>query len=806
MGMSAIRFAVLSAVAAYLPAMAADRASTANLDFGWRFHWGAVKGESPKDAEFDDCGWRTVDLPHDAQFERPWTENGSSGARGFKPMGEMWYRKTFTFDGLGLQVEGRRAFLELGSLLAVGDVYVNGTKVASTDYGYLPVFADMTKAIRPRGTNVVAVWCSTGPLSGSRWYTGAGLCCDAKIVVKPDIAIARHGVFVRSRPAEGSSAKVRVSVELDGFKCRGGDERLDVAVEVKDSGGATVAAASARAPWSKLSHQEVEIPEMTIRGAKLWDVDSPNLYVAEVRIVHEGTELDREAVRFGVRAVELDGSYGLKLNGRKLFLKSMSNHHDNGLVGAAAFRRATRRRFETMKSFGYNAVRCSHNPYSEEFYDLADEMGLLVMDELIDKWSDGAYWLGRRPFTSMWPHLVTEWMKRDRNHPSIFAWSFGNELQMREHLCGYPELGDWGVTMYRMMRALSGRWDDTRPTTVAMFPSRAGAITRKDPGFNDDPHAPELSLVTDFAALNYEWRAYRSYVNHAKGLNIFQSEAAVRELQAPYLGMDRDHSIGCSYWGAIEYWGESKEWPRKGWAYSFFSRTLEPYPSAYLIKSVMSDRPVMHIAVEEGTGEGEMWNDVKVGCRNESDAWEGRPGELKTVRVYTNQSAVELFLNGRSLGEKANGATDPQGRNVVAFEVPFEAGELRAAGGEAGHAIRTAGKAQALLVEVEPGDWRADGRDLIYVRCRAVDGAGTVVRSARNRVSFACEGAAAFFACDNGDQATDELFLPEINSKNLRNGFILAAFRTGREPGTAKITVAAEGLPSVTKTVAVGSP
>ena len=777
-----------------------------NLDFGWKFRWGAVKDSAAKDADFDDGGWRMVDLPHDAQFERPWTEDGSSGSRGFKPMGEMWYRKAFTFDGLGLCAEGNRVFLELGGLFAIGDVYVNGYKVASTDYGYLPVWADITGHVTRDGTNTIAVWCSTGPVGGSRWYTGAGLCRDARIVVKPQISIARHGVFVRSRAEGNSAAKVKVTVELDGFSGKGAAERLDVNVAVRDSCGAEVASCSSRAPWSKLRHQEVELPEMSIPYVKLWDVDTPNLYSAEVRLVHEGKEIDCETVRFGVRTVEFDSAYGMRLNGRKLFLGSMSNHHDLGLVGAAAYRSAIRRLFGTMKAFGYNAVRCSHNPYSEDFYDLADEMGLLVMDELTDKWSDtGAYWCGRKPFTAIWPQLMTEWMKRDRNHPSIFAWSFGNELQMRETLCGWPELGDWGVTMYRMMRELARRWDDTRPTTVAMFPARAGAITRKDSGFNDDPRAPEMALVTDFAALNYEWRAYESYLRHAPQLNIFQSEAAVKELQAPYLGMDREHSIGCSYWGAVEYWGESKAWPKKGWTYSLFSRTLEPTPAAYLIKSVMSDSPVMHIAVQEGAGEGMMWNYVKVGRASEVDAWEGAVGEHKTVRVYTNLPEVELFLNGRSLGRKQNDSSDPRLRNIVELDVPFEPGELKAVGDGATHSVRTASAPVSLAVDVEGGGWRADGEDLIHVRCRAVDRAGTQVRSATNRVTFACEGAAAFLACDNGDPFTDELFLPEVNAKSLRNGFILAVFRTGRKPGTATITITPEGLPPVTKVIECSS-
>ena len=778
--------------------------SVQSLDRGWKFRWGKSAGVE-KDS-FDASAWKTVDLPHDAQFEQPWTKG--SGARGFKPMGECWYRNSFKTDGAWA---GRRVFLDFGGILCVGDVFVNGRKVHATDYGYLGFEVDVTKALRPVGEdNVVAVWAGTGKTGGSRWYTGAGLYRTARIVVKPEVSVARHGLFVRTPEVSDEQATVAVTVELDGFRGKGNQSKLVVKTTLADAEGKTVAANEVRAPWSKLRHQEVAVPALEIAKPRRWDVDSPYLYTATVALELDGVEIDRVSTRFGVRTLEFDAAFGFRLNGKKVFLKGMSNHHDMGPVGAAAFPSAIRRQFETMKRFGYNAIRCSHNPYSEEFYALADEIGLLVVDELIDKWSDKDYWFGRRPFTSLWPSLITEWVKRDRNHASVVAWSLGNEFQMSEHLCGYDGFGDWGVTMYRIMRPAVLRWDPTRALTVAMFPARAGAVGRRDPGFNDNPRAPELSLVTDFGSFNYQWPAYASYVKNAPGLNVFQSEATVRELLAPYLGMDRAHSVGCSYWGAIEYWGESNGWPKKGWNYSFFSHTLEAYPSAYLIKSAMTDEPVVRIAVEAGKAQSEMWNDVQVGVRNEVSAWEGTPGKAAAVRVYTNAESVELFLNGKSLGEKRNDGVEFKDVNTVAFEVPFAPGTLLAVAKRGGrevarHEVRTAaGPAVRLEVEVERADAiRANGTDLVYVRCRAVDANGTTVPSAKNRVAFAAEGAASFYACDNGDHYTDELFTPEVNAKGLKNGFILAVFRAGTAPGDAKLTFAAEGLPTVEKTVFV---
>ncbi len=239
-----------------------------------------------------------------------------------------------------------------------------------------------------------------------------------------------------------------------------------------------------------------------------------------------------------------------------------------------------------------------------------------------------------------------------------------------------------------------------------------------------------------------------------------------------------------------------------------FYHTLEPKPAAWLIKSVISEAPVVRIAVETGKGESEDWNDVTVGMVDESTEWEGRKGEKKSVRVYTNQAEVELFLNGRSLGVKKNDAKEIGRVNIVAWQVPFEPGELKAVahGGtsECSHIVRTAGEAVALRAEVEADDYAADGDDLIYVRCRAVDANGTPVRSWQGRVEFGCEGAAKFLACDNGDHYTDELFTSDVTAKNAKDGFILAVFRCGLEPGQARITITPASLPAINCVVNVG--
>lgn len=774
------------------------------LETGWRCLWGTREHWGSCDVEvwadgFDDRAWATVDLPHDIQFEQPWQRAAGPG-RGFKPLGEAWYRRTFETD---LRWAGQRVFLDFDGLSVCGDVYLNGTCVGTCDYGYLGFEIDVTRHLRPAGSrNVLAVRCASGSYRSVRWYTGVGLTRAVRIRTRPDVSVARHGLSVRTASVADGRAVLSATVELDGFKLRGDREDLQVEVAVRDPDGRVAARTSARAPWSRLYHQEVALPDLVVANPRLWDTERPWLYAAEATLTRDGRAVDRTSVRFGIRTLAFDAAFGFALNGKKTFLKGISGHECHGALGAAPFPSAIARQFRVMKAFGFNAVRCSHNPYSEDFYRLADEMGILVVDELIDKWScdKGYYWAGRGRFLDCWPRLLTEWMKRGRNHPSIVIWSLGNELQQQEELWGFQETGDYGVTSYRILRELARRWDTTRPTTVALYPERAGSREKGDPGYETTLDPPELARVTDIASFNYQSQDYAAFVRRCPGLNIFQSEAVVNRLQAPYLEMDRARSIGCSWWGAIPYWGETDGWPKKGWNYSFFTHALEPLPTAYLIKSVLTEEPVVRLAIRGGAGASRLWNSVNVGMPDFSGDWTGTDGEPKRVCVFTNGARAELFLNGVSQGVRENVRNDGARANILEWDVPYAPGLLEAVADVGGrrvrHRLRTAGAAVRLAVEVEGGkELRANGKDLAFVCCRAVDADGTLVRSATNRVAFAASGPLEVLAVDDGDHSTDELFLPSIVAKRLKEGFVMAVLRARREAGTARIRICPEGLP-----------
>ena len=769
------------------------------FNFDWKFQLGNPQGAER--ADFDDSGWRRIDLPHDYQFEQPWDENADKG-RGFKQMCEGWYRKTFAVPA---ELKGRRIVLDFEGVMYVSDVYVNGKKVASNEYGYTGFEADITRAVRWGGENVVAVYSNTGKVNGSRWYTGGGIFRNVWLKATNPTHMARHGLYVTT---EGD--KVNVQVQVVGWQ----KHNISIKVCVKDAAGKVIASAEKGMPDHTIQNNtEVLLPAMTVPNPTLWDLEHPHLYTVEAVLTEDGVVIDSLADRFGFRTLEYGSDFGFKLNGKKVFLAGIANHHDLGALGVAAFPSAIERQLRTLKAFGYNAIRCSHNPYSEDLYRVADEVGMLVVDELIDKWSDKDYWGGRKPFMQIWPELLTEMITRDRNHPSVILWSLGNELQTRSDWSGY-QTNDWGITTYRIFDQLVKRYDKTRPTTVAMFPARAGA-QRGTPDFKTYLVPPELACVTEVASFNYQWDAYHGYYEHAPHLILFQSEAVTIQMQQPFYGMNQQRGVGLCWWGAIEYWGESSGWPKKGWNYSFFNHTMQPYPQAYLIKScIQPNEPVVRIGVLDGKGESMEWNDIQVGLQKINENWNQKEGSHPNVFTYTNADEVELIYNGQSLGIQKNDTTDIAKRNIILWSgIEYgKGGKLvaiaRTAGREvARHEMETSGKAVALKVVEEelPNclngvgksvNWSADGMTLKYLNIYAVDAKGRIVPSATDELSVTVDGAATFVALDNADHYTNDLFL-DVKTKKMQTGYMQCILRSTRKAGKVNVTVTSPTLKGV---------
>ncbi len=800
--MDRVRFIVAALLLGLLPAVAfaAEDGSqkagcqigrqTELFNFGWSFHPGDVQGaEQPG---FDDSRWRTLDLPHDMQIEQPWVKEAPI-ARGYKEMIDGWYRKSFSYRP---EWDGKRVILDFEGIMWWSDVWVNGKHVGGDGYGFLGYEVDITDALDKDGENVVAVKAWAGKDDGSRWYVGAGIYRDVHLTVKNHIAIARHGVYVYTPTVGKDFSEVQVQVEIEGdMQKRIGAE---INVDIVDPQGVKVAQAKTVVGPDKLLRPELKLPLITVENPQLWSCETPNLYKAEVTLTQNGELLGNVTETFGIRSIEFSPEFGFKLNGEKLFLKGTGGHlQDNGALGVAAFDAYAEQKMITLKKFGFNHIRCAHNPYSEAFYDLADKYGIIIVDEFGDKWGDEAYWGGHEPFSHIWFDIMKEWVKRSRNHPSIVLWSLGNELQMFEELCGFPT-SDWGVTTYRIFDTYVKRFDDTRKTTVGIFPSHAGAIQLHEPGFNTNVVAPELAVASEVASFNYRYEDYEEYRKHNPELIIYQSEATMNELTAPYYGMDHDSTVGMAYWGAVEYWGETWDWPKKGWNHSIFNHSMDPYPQAWLIRSAfMEDEPLVRIGVFENKEQYEFWDNV-VGHLDVSENWNREEGSVANLYTYTNADEVELFLNGRSLGVKKNPREELARINIIQWpDVAYEPGRLLAVARTGGrevarHAVETAGKPVGFEVVVEnPDGWRADGMDLVFVKVYAVDRKGNRVPYASDMVSFEVEGDARIIAVDDADHFTDKTF--EGSSRNMHKGFVMAILRAGRTGGEVNVAVSADG-------------
>ena len=763
-----------------------------NLNWGWRFQAGDVPGAGQP--LFDDTRWREVDLPHDFQIEQPWVAPASDekadntdvaaniksrlSSRGFKEMGQGWYRYHLTPDA---SLKDKRVVLDFGGIMYVGDVYLNGERIGGTDYGYVGFEIDLTGRLRWGEDNVIAVRADTREPQNSRWYTGGGLFRGVKLITtSADQFFTRHPLYITTR----ENRYVKISAE---FTNRGRDRQSSLRVRILDPDGQQVYEGTATRRRNTQSRtMEAQMPEIEIPSPQLWDIDSPRLYTVVAQLLREdGTVADEVSERFGIRTVEIGPDYGLRLNGRKVLLQGYANHHTLGALGAANYPRAIKKRLELMKQFGINHIRTSHNPYSREFIELCDECGILVVDELYDKWTR-QHTGGRVPFEQLWQYDVPEWVKRDRNSPSVVMWSLGNELQQDPNM----PFNDFGVTMYKLQKALLQRYDSTRLVTVAMHPRYRN--------WDTDSLPCDLAMQTDVQAYNYRYMYFPGDGRRFPWMTFYQSEAAVAAMGPNFFEMDLDKVIGLAYWGAIDYLGESQGWPAKGWAQGVFDIALEPKPKAYLMKSMFKpDEPVVHIAVVDSRGD-QMWNGVQTGNDGLSDHWDRKPGTHLQLITYTNAEEVELVVNGKSLGRKANPTGDAKRRNQIRWDdVEFQPGKAVAIAYKGGrevarHQVETPGKAVKLVAVPDQNGWQADGMDLQHVRIYAVDSKGRRVYSAQHELQFGTEGAARIAAVSNGNIRSDELYCTD--HIHLYNGSAMVILRAGRQPGSVVLTTRAEGL------------
>lgn len=787
-----------------LPAAAAVR-DTISINCGWQFHRGDVKNISElKSTQGEDD---VVNLPHDFLIGQDWVapdaserpDNSDAGSnvrsrlspRGFKEMGIAWYRYQLTPKD---EWKGKRIVLDFQGIMLVGDVYLNGQRVGGTDYGYLGFDIDLSKLLKWGQVNEIIVKADTGKPNNSRWYTGGGLFRDVNLIVTDkNLYFPRHPLFIRT--VNNKEIKIRANI-LNLQKTK--KPQIPVEVKILNAEGKVVTQQKSDLHFNaKWRDREYELPSISLEDAKLWSPDSPYLYTAEVTLYdNEGNIADQIREPFGIRTIEMNPEKGLLVNGKKVLLKGYANHHTLGALGAAAYPRAIEKRLKLIKEFGMNHIRTSHNPYSEDFLKLCDKYGILVVDELYDKWLT-QYAGGRVEWESLWQKDIPEWVKRDRNHPSVILWSLGNELQQYSNL----PFNDWGVTAYKLQKELLHRYDDTRLSTVAMHPRYRNLETDSIPA--------DLAVATEVNSYNYRYMYFPGDMKRYPEKTFYQSEASVAAMGPNFYEMDRNKVLGLAYWGTIDYLGESMGWPVKGWNQGVFDLSLQPKPDAYFVKSMFSEEPVVHIGIIEKSGGNIQWNGINVSAGKLSENWNREAGEKVSLYTYTNGDEVELFLNGKSLGVKKN-SEDPKFRARIKWDnIAYAPGTLVAVAKKNGkvvacHQIETTGEAVALKLVPDAENWHADGKDLMHVRVYAVDKKGRRVLNVKDakafdKLTFQVKGDANIVAVDNGNITSDELHIGKTQlektiQRHLFQGSALVILRAGDKPGKIELSVAGEKM------------
>ncbi len=787
-----------------LPAAAAVR-DTISINCGWQFHRGDVKNIS--ELKSTQGGDDVVNLPHDFLIGQDWVapdaserpDNSDAGSnvrsrlspRGFKEMGIGWYRYQLTPKD---EWKGKRIVLDFQGIMLVGDVYLNGKRIGGTDYGYLGFDIDLSKLLKWGQVNEIIVKADTGKPNNSRWYTGGGLFRDVNLIVTDkNLYFPRHPLFIRT--VNNKEIKIRANI-LNLQKTK--KPQIPVEVKILNAEGKVVTQQKSDLHFNaKWRDREYELPSISLEDAKLWSPDTPYLYTAEVTLYdNEGNIADQIREPFGICTIEMNPEKGLLVNGKKVLLKGYANHHTLGALGAAAYPRAIEKRLKLMKEFGMNHIRTSHNPYSEDFLKLCDKYGILVVDELYDKWLT-QYAGGRVEWESLWQKDIPEWVKRDRNHPSVILWSLGNELQQYSNL----PFNDWGVTAYKLQKELLHRYDDTRLTTVAMHPRYRNLETDSIPA--------DLAVATEVNSYNYRYMYFPGDMKRYPEKTFYQSEASVAAMGPNFYEMDRDKVLGLAYWGAIDYLGESMGWPVKGWNQGVFDLSLQPKPDAYFVKSMFSEEPVVHIGIIEKSGGNIQWNGINVSAGKLSENWNREAGEKVSLYTYTNGDEVELFLNGKSLGVKKN-SNDPKLRARIKWDnIAYAPGTLVAVAKKNGkvvarHQIETTGEAVALKLVPDAENWHADGKDLMHVRVYAVDKKGRRVLNVKDakafdKLTFQVKGDANIVAVDNGNISSDELHIGKTQlekniQRNLFQGSALVILRAGKQNGKVELLVSSDKM------------
>jgi beta-galactosidase len=782
------------------------------IDFnkGWKFKLDST--QSYNEQSINDANWRTLNLPHDWSIEFPFDSTSPTGTGGGALRGGIgWYRKTFRLQEID---RGKNIFIEFDGVYMNSEVWINGHSLGLRPSGFISFRYDLTPYVKYGGEkNVIAVKVDNSKQPNSRWYSGSGIYRNVWLVTVSEVYVDHWGTYVTTPRVSKDSAFVMLQTFIRTGNNKAGEKRsLDIKTKLYNSKGTQVGASinpKENDYGEPGKDTTFHVEGFTIQNPDLWSVENPYLYKAVTQIIINKKVVDEYTTSFGIRSFQFDINNGFILNGKPVKINGVCDHHDLGCLGTAINKRALQRQLEILKAMGCNGIRTSHNPPAPELLDLCDEMGFIVMDEAFDMWKKA-----KNPYDY---HLYwDEWHKkdledqvlRDRNHPSVFIWSIGNEIP--EQWGGKNNKDSSGILIARELASIIKSLDTTRPVTSALN--------------NPDPNNAIIrSGALDLIGYNYHHQEFANFHKIFPGQKFIGTETvSALETRGEYLmpsdsirrwpeRWDKPFKGGtprftCSSydnvsapWGSTheETWKEIKKynflsgqfiwtgfdyigeptpypWPARSSYFGIIDLAGFPKDLYYMYQSEWTTKPVLHLFPH--------WN------WNKGDT-------IDVISYYNNADEVELFLNGKSLGTRNKTGDDLH----VKWRVPYEAGTLKAISKKDGKIvltkeIKTAGAPAKLILHADRNIINANGNDLSFITVTIVDANGTIVPNADNLIRFTINGAGFIAGVDSGSETSLESFKGDKHT--ALNGLALIVLQSNGNKGSVTLTASAKGLGS----------
>lgn len=791
--------------------------------------WKFILGDNPMASvkSFDDSSWAVLNLPHDWSIEADFSaDNPATPGGGALPGGIGWYRKTFTTDPAD---EGKNTYIDFDGIYWNSTVWINGQLLGERPSGYVSFRYNLTPYLKYGENNTIAVRVDNTKQPNSRWYSGSGIYRNVRLVTVDPLHIAHWGTYVTTQNVSEESADVDLRITLENNSKESRNAEL-VSV-ITDAGGKVKARMSSKVTVLKEEKKET-VQVVKLEKPMLWSDTRPYMYTITTTVIENGKVIDTYNTPLGVRSFEFDHAKGFILNGQPVKIKGVCQHHDLGCLGAAVNPRAIERQLRILKAMGCNGIRTAHNPPAPELLDLCDRMGFIVQNEAFDMWRKRKSPQDYSQFFAEWHERdLTDFILRDRNHPSVFMWSIGNEileqwtdvnvdtldLQQANILFNFAgkmseskHSDDLHVNSLLTIKLadMVKKLDPTRPVTSGNNEARpinhlfkSGAMEILGFNYNDElwHKLPEMYpdqkyIITESTSSlmtrgYYEMPSDQTFIRPERWDLPYEKAgnqcSAYDNSRAPWgtshertwqLVKKYDFISGLYIWAGFDYLGEPTPywWPSRSSYFGIVDLAGFPKDVYYMYQSEWTDKDVLHLFPH----------------------WNHKPGEVVDVWAYYNQAdEVELFLNGKSLGTRSKKDDEMK----VWWRIPYEKGTLKAVSRKAGkevlvREIKTSGEPASLRLTADRTTLSADGTDLSFITVEALDADGYPVPVADNMINFSIKGNGFIAGTDNGDP-TDHLSLKKP-ARKLFNGKALAVVQSDGKMGNIELTATAAGLKS----------